>query len=65
MAELERKVNDDPNCQLPPGFVKQLAIEVPTITQDLPDDLTEAEKAAGEVLDDIFFALFGDKLTRA
>ena len=30
----------------------------------MPDDLTEAEKASREVLDDIFFALFGDKLTR-
>lgn len=64
IAELERKVNENPNYELPPGFVKQLAVDIPSITQDLPDDLTEAEKASREVLDDIFFALFGDKLTR-
>lgn len=59
VKELTRKVNEDPDYEVPPGFIKK---NVEVTVERYSSGATPAAQICSEILDDLFFSLFGTHL---
>ena len=58
MRQLTKKLEDDPDFKMPPGFVKKRDL-VTVNYYEAPSDKGEAKKVSTEILDDLISKLFG------